>query len=246
MTQRLADWTRHPALYVSNVFSDPMVNKINFLFGALPVTPVGLQRVAEVIRSGRVPVRLMDRGELRSGVRAQYVFSRGGPGELQVRRNENLFDLNYRGTIVHEGVHALFHLSGRTVPRLVNEGAAFLAQTVYILQYAYDFFSPVERENLASGYWDEYQAEGSPAPPPANNTGTWDPRALRGFPDGPAPSEAVKRELLSLALDRRFDLWRGSGAMLRPSDYEPLLQKLAEVPIYGEQQRQTSSGRRRD
>jgi len=110
---------------VAAVFQGARIDRIDFRLEAVQVSPQRLRAVGEAIRQGRITVAVSDTGSLLAAAYTPH-RNRMTLGNANV---PNTF--TGQATILHEGVHALVDMYRVSIPVLVDEVAAYLAEVIY-------------------------------------------------------------------------------------------------------------------
>ncbi len=122
---------------VISILGEPTTCRIRFEVGCgapvVAVSHLGFARVASAINAGTVRVELsttVPPGRAVCATRSRTLeLSANDPVTERSLRT----DLATKATVVHECVHAYVHLAAANSPLLIDETAAFLAQTMYRL-----------------------------------------------------------------------------------------------------------------
>lgn len=121
--------------HCARIFTESPVDKINFIFGSVHVSPDQFKRIAEAVRNGWISVRdLPPHSE--SAAEYNAVKTEDGPADsfsLKPLNEGDYATSHVRALLVHEAVHAIIDLNKSDISRLGGESAAFLAQTLYRL-----------------------------------------------------------------------------------------------------------------
>jgi hypothetical protein len=116
------------------ILRHPATSKLNFRYGGIPIYPTGYKKIADLIDRDRILLRL-DSNERTA--QARYVL---GVGAYQHATNTFLlpsveFPRNIdfdSALVIHEMTHALMDWHAQAVNELVSEGAAYVAQMMWV------------------------------------------------------------------------------------------------------------------